>query len=283
MNRTGIEWCSYTWNPVTGCTPVSPACEHCWAKRMARRLAGRAGYPADEPFRVTLHPERLEEPLRVREPQRIFVVSMGDLLHDAVPDEFIAAVFGVMLFARHHTFQVLTKRAERLRDWSASASVAICAAAHYQFRGERDLADAIRRRATIDDWGPWPLPNVWLGVTAENQREADYRIPLLLRTPAAVRFVSIEPMLGPIDLWGINGHPLGCEGLFGCEPKLDWLILGGETGPGARPMQPDWVRSLRHDCAAVRVPFFFKRMGSAWPGDQLPDEFKVRQFPEAGA
>lgn len=230
--RTKIEWTEATWNPVTGCTPISPGCAHCYARRMAKRLAGRCGYPAaPHEFDVTLHPDKLGEPLRWKKPRRVFVCSMSDLFHENVPFEFIRRIFRTMEFARAHTFQVLTKRADRMHEfvqWYASD------------------------RNTY-----WPSSNVWLGVTAENQEQADKRTPLLLQTPAAVRFVSVEPMLGLIEMeayWGARpgwGEPEG----------LDWVICGGETGPGARPMHPGWVRSLRDQCREAAVPFFFKSWG----------------------
>ncbi len=244
MNTTSISWTEKTWNPVSGCSPASEGCANCYAKRMAQRLRGRFGYPADEPFRVTLHPERLEEPLRLRKPSRIFVCSMSDLFHEDVPFEFVDQVFDVMATARKHTFMVLTKRPRRLLEYARSRT---------RETGEGYLNEG----------------NVWLGVTAENQARADERIPILLETPAAVRFVSIEPMLGPVNLNNIKYRP-GDEGWLsafneGAWPELghvDWVIAGGETGPNARPMHPDWARSLRDQCQAVGVPFHFKSWGA---------------------
>ncbi len=284
MNDTAIEWTEKSWNPVTGCTPVSEGCRNCYARRMAHRLRGRFGYPADEPFRVTLHPERLEEPLRLTKPSRIFVASMGDLFHDDVPMEFIAEVFNVMACAtadcgkrhRHseecwggppHTFLILTKRPRSMKQaledlpewvedhWSGDAPLSLCLEA-----------------------GLWPLHNVWLGVTVENQARADERIPILLQTPAAVRFVSCEPLLSAIDLshwltcacdeyWPGQGHHPECP-----TQKLHWCIVGGETGPNARPCHPDWVRSLRDQCQAAGVPFFFKSWGQYCYPEQMPEQ-----------
>jgi protein gp37 len=210
---SSIEWTQATWNPVTGCSKISPGCQHCYAERMSRRLRamGQARYANG--FAVTLHPDALELPLRWRRPQMIFVNSMGDLFHEEVPDDFVRAVFAVMERAGQHVFQVLTKRAERLGS----------------------LAEAL----------PWP-PNVWVGVTVET---ADYvdRIRHLQAVPAAVRFVSLEPLLGPITHLPVSG--------------LDWVIVGGESGPGARPMHVGWARSLRDQCEAAEVPFFFKQWG----------------------
>ena len=212
---TGIEWCQETWNPVTGCTPVSEGCAHCYAERMAKRLAGRYGYPKDDPFAVTLHADRLDQPLHWRKPRLIFVCSMGDLFHDDVFDTFILEVWNRFLEAPQHKYLVLTKRPQRMRDW-------------------------LRGRP--------PLPNVWLGVTAENQRTADERVPVLLDIPAAVRFVSCEPLLSPINFREKYS-------------KLGWVIVGGETGPGARRMELDWARWIHDQCIALKIPFFFKHIG----------------------
>lgn len=250
---TKIEWTNETWNVVTGCSKISPGCAHCYADRMSKRLAGRCRYPAaPHNFDVTLHPDRLEEPLRWKKPRRVFVVSMGDLFHDDVPDEFIDRVFTVMgRKCPNHTFQVLTKRPERMLEW------------------HKRYCDAMMRGENS------PYPNVWLGVTAENQEQADKRIPVLLQTPAAVRFVSVEPMLGPVDLseWlGITHDEyygkwtVDERGCISGKWWPDWVICGGETGPGARPMHPDWARSLRDQCQAAGVAYFFKQWGEYKPG-----------------
>lgn len=256
MGATKIEWAEKVWNPVTGCTKISPGCQHCYAERMSKRLAGRFGYPAGNPFAVTLHPERLDEPLHWRKPSRIFVCSMGDLFHDDVPDRFIDQLFWEMGHThQRHTFLILTKRPERMRDW---------------------LLKAYRENA--------PYTNVRLGVTAENQEQADKRIPILLEIPATVRFVSIEPMLGPVDLTQIEfdkytrmnvleGAGISLRSQAQSIPnafcnKLDQVICGGETGPGARPMHPDWARQDRDQCQAAGVKFFFKQHGEWVPNDQ---------------
>ncbi len=245
---TGIEWCDETWNPVTGCSPVSEGCANCWAKRMAKRLKGRYGYPADEPFRVTLHKDRLGEPLRWKRPRRIFVNSMSDTFHPDVPEEFIDAIFTVMtnpvLGAPWHTYLLLTKRPERIPPKA---------------------------------WDPaWK--NVWPGVTVENQKQVE-RIPILLQIPAAVRFVSCEPMLEPINL----RRAFGSEGPRQTYiEQLDWVIAGSESGPKRRPADPQWFRSLRDQCQAARVPFFLKQMDS-WHGViKMPElDGKVwAEFPE---
>ena len=254
MGKTAIQWTDYTWNPVTGCTKVSEACQHCYAERMARRLAGRAGYPSDEPFRVILRPERLQE-LAGKKPGRVFVVSMGDLFHPDVPRSYIGLVWLAMMNAHQHTYQILTKRPERLLEWT------------------RQLADM--KGWPIEDI--WPR-NVWLGVTAENQARLEERWGYLAQVPAAVRFISAEPLLGPLDLGGkLRDH----DWERGTPGGISWVIVGGETGPGARPMHPDWVRDIRDQCREAGVPFFFKRMGDAWrrSGQPEPEDLLVREFP----
>jgi protein gp37 len=252
-----IEWCDETWNPVTGCTKISTACDNCYAERMSKRMAGRFGYPRDESFRVTMHLDKLSQPMRWKKPRRVFVVSMGDLFHEAVPSDYIAAIFSTMALATQHTFMVLTKRPQRMKYWM-----------EWAVNAPHDLAP-------IRD--TWPLPNVWLGVTAEDQEHADDRIPVLLSIPAAKHFVSCEPMLGAIDIkkylepsWSdyCEYHDYGATSTTpdecpGCSfgPSLDWVIAGGETGPRARPMHPDWVCSLRDQCVEAEVPFFFKQWG----------------------
>lgn len=257
MGNTKIEWAEKVWNPVTGCSKISPGCENCYAERMAFRLRGRCGYPDGEPFRVTLRPQRLEEPMRWRKSSMVFVCSMGDLFHPEVPFAYIERVFNIMLHAPQHTFLVLTKRPRTAK----------------MFLDPNLRSDVFKH---------WPLPNVWLGVTAENQEMADERIPILLQIPAAMRFVSVEPMLGPVDLTRVGGdwHGHGrIDALNGrrnieeyifeyslrwkterCE-KIDWVICGGETGPHARPVHPDWVRGLRDQCQSAGVPFYFKSWG----------------------
>ena len=442
---TKIEWAEETWNPVTGCSPISEGCQNCYAKRMANRLRGRCGYPADDPFRVTLHPERLGEPLRWKEPRKVFVCSMGDLFHEFVPTKFIIDCLSIMAEAYQHTFMILTKRPERMRAIMSHETIA------------NDVWLQTSRGVNAEP-SPWPLPNVWLGVTAENQKRADERIPILLQILAVVRFVSVEPCLSAVNIvqylqgykpqggikandqarngvsgsvcnrgifcrsgrqdmetqgicWGQQGGfasagedaeratarrnqyiekaptssiqseqrkdvclcPPGCvddcqpggdtfrdgdqpqgrgsiqqsseqpggsdqerehtscrqsiEGAWeeratrrekhqceansrGCSgypgslgqkrsipvgisqeipcisgnnqrsmpkenleaPTIDWVICGGETGPGARPMHPDWVRSLRDQCQAAETSFYFKQWGewSPTPAKDVP-------------
>jgi protein gp37 len=212
-----IEWTEATWNPVTGCHQVSPGCAHCYAKTFAERWRGVPGHVYEQGFDLRFWPERIDAPLRWRKPKTIFVNSMSDLFHEEVPFEFIEAVFATMQAAHWHTFQVLTKRHERLVELAPRLS--------------------------------WP-GNVWMGVTIENRRfvqRADY----LRRVPAAVRFISAEPLLGPLDGLGLAG--------------VHWLIAGGESGPGHRRIDPEWVRTLRDQCAGSGVAFFFKQWGGARP------------------
>jgi protein gp37 len=282
MSTTKIEWTNKTWNPITGCTKVSAGCQHCYAERMARRLAGRFGYPeAPHHFDVTLHPDRLDEPLRWRKPRRVFVCSMSDLFHEDVPDEYICDVFYTMHRCTQHTFQVLTKRPARMLEWFN------------------------RPAASLSKWHR-PLPNVWLGVTAENQKAADERIPLLLKCPAAVRFVSCEPLLGEIVLearpnencrscFGAGFQRGGMIGDVECHcwgdgylgsnggPSLDWVIVGGESGPGARPMDPSWARSLRDQCQDAGVAFFFKQWGEWIHENQANDSLRPTSCGGLGA
>lgn len=206
---TGIEWTEATWNPVTGCTKVSPGCKHCYAERL--RAIGQPNYRNG--FELTLQPHMLDAPLRWRRPRTVFVNSMSDLFHEDVPVAFIERVFEVMRLAGWHRFQVLTKRADRLAD----------------------LAPALS----------WP-PNVWMGVSVEN---AKYRVRIerLRSTAAPVKFLSLEPLLGPLPDLGLDG--------------IDWVIVGGESGPGARPMEPGWALDIRDQCVRAGVPFFFKQWG----------------------
>ena len=287
---TGIQWTDETWNPTTGCDRVSPGCDHCYAMTMAKRLKGmgQAKYQRDgDPktsgpgFGLTVHPDALDLPLQWRKPRKVFVNCMSDLFHDDVPDDFIARVFDVM---------------------------AQDAAAHVPDAHQAPRADAVTAvpRTSADGHvagttrgRPWPLPNVWLGVSAEDQHWADIRIPALIDTPAAVRFVSAEPLLGPIRLHrGLACCPVhDFTGGFctGPCPDLvipDWLIIGGESGPGARPMDLEWAYSLIRQCRRAGVAVFMKQVGSVaaaelgpfagqgggeW--DAFPDDLRVREFP----
>jgi protein gp37 len=255
-DKSSIEWTDATWNPVTGCTKVSLGCDHCYAERIVERFKGKGAFE-----NVTLNEERLEAPLRWRKPRRVFVNSMSDLFHESVPDRYIADVFAVMALAKQHTFQVLTKRHGRMRSLLRRKAfrTGVQRAALKRAGGEAPWL--------VEPW--WPLRNVWLGVSVEDQKWADIRVPALLDTPAAVRFLSCEPLLGPVDLaqslalWQPGDDQPWKGNRLPARDILHWVIVGGESGPGARPMHPDWARSLRDQCAAAGVPFFHKQNG-AW-------------------
>ena len=232
-DHSAIKWTDSTWNPVTGCSKVSPGCKHCYAERLALRLKAMGNPRYQNGFRVTVHPDQLWLPLRWRQPRRVFVNSMSDLFHEEVPEEFIRQVFAVMRRAHWHNFQVLTKRAARL--------------------------EAIGPRL------PWPS-NVWMGVSIENQQHLG-RIRQLRSVPAAVRFLSIEPLLGPITSLPLHG--------------IGWVILGGESGPKSRPMRPEWARAIRDACLRAHVPFFFKQWGGWSPkaNGRMLDGREWSQYP----
>jgi len=346
MGRTAIEWTQgddgspgATWNPVRGCSRVSEGCRNCYAERQAvRRVGGdMAGFVRstdDGPRwtgKVELVPERLDQPLRWRRPRRVFVNSMSDLFHEALPDEAIDRVFAVMAVAPRHTFQVLTKRPDRMRAYIAAEDrEEQIAAAIYDMRGDfaSDVMIAAGRGRTSR---PWPFPNVWLGVSVENQAAADERIHHLRATPAAVRFLSVEPLLGPIDLSAcvFNRDEVIRDYMHGpmapnreqadavISYPLDWIIVGGESGPGARPCNVAWIRAVVAQCKAAGVACFVKQLGAVprdehttcaethpedecWPdgtetdghrvrlgnrkgGDpsEWPEDLRVREFPEA--
>jgi protein gp37 len=270
MGKTTIEWTDASWNPIVGCTEISPGCANCYAARLAgTRLKNHPDYNGLVDKRRGEHRwlgkvrflhERLEEPLRWRKPRRIFVCDMGDLFHELVPDEQIVEVFKTIALGggMGHTFQVLTKRAKRMRDF---------------MRADHGV-----------EWVR-PMPWLWLGVSVENQHFADERIPLLLETPAAIRWISVEPLLGPVDLTSLGPDGTeyaGLNTLIGEQPcchdhpeamiygsSIDWVVVGGESGPCARVMHPDWTRSLHDQCKAAGVPFFFKQWGEWAPLGQI--------------
>lgn len=256
-DKTGIQWTDATWNPVTGCTKVSAGCDNCYAETLAERFRGTPGHYFERGFDVQLRPDKLDLPLRWRKPRRIFVNSMSDLFHDSVPEDYIANVFGVMARAQHHTFQLLTKRHARMRSLLNSGEF---------WAGVSHHAGTYLVDTPL-------LPNVWLGVSAENQQWADIRIPALLDTPAAIRFVSAEPLLGPVDL----SRFLADDDAKFDTPPLNWVIAGGESGRGARPMHPDWARSLRDQCQAAGVAFHFKQRGE-WTWNE-PGQFRIPTKP----
>lgn len=307
-DKSAIEWTDATWTVVTGCSKVSPGCAHCYAETLTERFAGsrNTGWPGrflpwtpdNAAENVVLHPERMEWPLRWKSPRRIFVTSMGDLFHELVPDEFIDRVFAVMALSPQHTYQVLTKRPQRMRDyinasWGGTfeppeerADIVNHAARELMFErqnaaGRTRVADEL----ALGDFR-WPLPNVWLGTSVENQRWAEERIPFLLETPAAVRFLSCEPLLGPVRLRLLGRVGAAIDALTGdvsrngeiyasAPGSIGWVIVGGESGPEARPMHSDWVRDLRDQSRATGVPFFFKQWGAWQRGSDFRDDAMV--------
>lgn len=309
-DKSGIEWTDSTWNPIVGCSIVSPGCTNCYAMKMAARIErmspGSHYAGTTQPSKsgavwtgkLALAPDHiLTAPLRWKRPRKIFVNSMGDLFHEDAPEEWIMRCFAIMALSGRHTFQILTKRADRMLGFvtKLGKSVAPIEAA------ARDLGWTFK--FGDKHFISWPIPNIWLGVSTERQQEAEERIPLLLDTPAAVRFISAEPLLAPIDLahlkltepneltvfrtinalTGRRGH----GGKFGytetCDPlqhRLDWAIIGGESGHGARPMNLEWARSLRDQCTAAGVSFFMKQIDGRQP---IPADLMVRQFPNRNA
>lgn len=273
---TEISWTDETWNPTVGCSRVSPGCDHCYAIRVAQRemqpahvgltIRGRSTVDPrptlpDWTGEVRCLPDRLDTPLRWRKPRRVFVDSMSDLFHPEVPREFIGQVFGTMCGAEQHTFQVLTKRPQRMA----------------KLLGDWERVNWTWRRSDGLWCGPiaGPLPNVWLGTSVENQRYADLRIPHLLATPAAVRFLSMEPLLGPVNMlpWLRRGK------------RVDWVIIGGESGPGARPMELEWAQDIVDVCRQYGVAVFVKQLGTVAGGkhhqdiETFPAGLRVREFP----
>lgn len=317
--NTPIEWTDHSWPVVNGCRRISPGCEHCYAERLIStrlrhqpKYKGLAVYTEHGPKwteQSRLWPRDLDAPLRVKKPSRIFVADMGDLFYEKVTNEEIAAVFGVMAACPQHTFQVLTKRAKRMREWFQW--VAAFQEDHGPPPDEVCTIEAVNRVGDMDQIArPWPLPNVWLGVSVENQKYAEERIPELLCTPAAVRFISYEPALGELDLWAFIKGEIRDRSLAALgsppQPGLDWVICGGESGIGARPMEIGWATSVRDQCEKAGVAFFMKQLGKhpqicnvdvaydpsvdAWQAGRLkskkgsdasewPERLRVRQFP----
>ncbi|MGV8847775.1 DUF5131 family protein [Tessaracoccus sp.] len=260
-DKTGIAWTDATWNPMSGCVLVSPGCQNCYAQGVAERFRGTTAYPNG--FDLTLRPHVLDQPLRWQRPRMIFVNSMSDLFFDQVDTAYIAKVFAVMSLADRHTFQVLTKRPGRMRSLLNSTDFIT------QVTQERNTLAQTRKITDGPTPMAWPLPNVWLGTSVENQEWADVRIPVLMGTPAVVRFLSCEPLLGPVDLTAWT-NPLSYL-LDAGGRGLDWVIVGGESGPNARPMHSDWVRDIRDRCKRGKVPFFFKQWGAWGPGERGGD------------
>ena len=320
MDGSKIEWTDATWNPIRGCSRVSEGCRHCYAERVAARFNwpvpddgmenlekglppskagpyhGLAAMTKDGPRwtgEVRFVEDKLDAPLRWKKPRRIFVNSMSDLFHEKVPDKWIDLIFAVMALAPKHTFQVLTKRPERMLSYF---SVGNC------IYGCINDATRPQKHRTVSCW--WPLPNVWLGVSVEDQATADKRIPLLLQTPTAVRWVSYEPALGPIDLHQVppgGALPIGSQGV--ARDGLDWIVVGGESGPGARPFDLAWARAVVAQGKAAGVPVFVKQLG-AQPFERMisrghpffmtyknkkggdpaewPEDLRVREYPKEG-
>jgi protein gp37 len=330
---SNIEWTDATWNPVRGCSRVSDGCQRCYAEGIARRFSG-PGKPYEGLIhssgrwngKIHLAEDHLLDPIRWSKGRRIFVNSMSDLFHEAIPFEYIDKVFAVMACTTRHTYQVLTKRPQRMLEyfarlrWNASPAEEDEGTTYEEqvrwFGGPHGLAghpDQVQPSVVYDEWRPWrenerhggydncgplwPLTNVWLGVSCENQATADERIPLLLKVPVAIRFLSCEPLLGPIDLTSVR-HSLGREsyeiasvleaddgfGLNASRNKIDWCIVGGESGHGARPMEVEWARSLKIQCAAAGTSFFMKQGSQAnWPDfknfSNFPPSLQVREWP----
>jgi len=319
---SNIEWTDETWNPVTGCTKVSAGCKNCYAEALAPRVfagqvmcqgaGGKAYFDsiADardatgafnewEPRRFTdvrWHHDRLDKPLRWRKPRRVFVNSMSDLFHEDVPDDFIEEVFARMAIAPKHTFQILTKRPRRMREFLASPDYGVVRKRRHRINQKANACS----EPPDHDWAwnaGWPLPNVWLGVSCEDQAAANERIPILLDTPAAVRFVSAEPLLGPIDFVrcaAIETSDVGAHGF------VDWVIVGGESGPKARPCDVSWIRSIVEQCREAEVACFVKQLGrrpydpailngAHWETrdkkggrpSEWPEDLRVREWPTA--
>jgi len=341
-DKTKIAWCDATWNTVVGCSKTSPGCRECYAEKLLSTrmkhmpIYGDVTEGGKWTGKTGLLPHRLDQPLRWKRPRKIFVNDLGDTFHETVPFEFIAALFGVMAACPQHTFQVLTKRPERMLALLSTAEFHECLAAFLGFELHEQCGwrGDIAAKAMGGRWEPpqigdegrvelagyydvpslaWPLPNVWLGVTCEDQQRANERIPLLLQCPAAVRFVSAEPLLEAIDFFQAQDPPGVCRvseyssrnTAFG---SLDRAIIGGESGPRARPCDVDWIRSIRGQCKTAGVACFVKQLGARirwgkYGGDggtahesrcaggiahhagadpaEWPEDLRVREYPEA--
>lgn len=300
MTVTSIQWTDVTWNPVRGCARVSPGCENCYAERQAHRFSGR-----DQPYegltvvgkhgprwagRARLEPSMLHAPFAWRKPRRIFVNSMSDLFHEDIADDEIAAIFGVMAMCADHTFQVLTKRPARMQRLLSQWRAEHCWRAIYRL--DEALGGIVIPSVSPScgdlRGGEWPLSNVWIGVSVEDKKRARERMPLLRATPAAVRWLSMEPLLEQVTLdWSFHLE------------QIDWVVVGGESGPRARPCEIDWINGVVGCCAIYEVPCFVKQLGSRpydWPtqtervalklGDrkgsmmaEWPSELRIREFP----
>lgn len=237
--KSAIEWTNLTWNPVTGCTKISAGCDHCYAERFSERFRGVPGHPFEKGFDLVLRPDRVDQPLKTKKPKMIFVNSMSDLFHKEIPKAFVDQVFDTMDHAHWHTFQVLTKRSSRMRDY-------------------------VERR-----YGEMEAPpHIWLGTSVEDGSKAS-RIRHIQDMPASIKFLSVEPLIGPLGEVDLSG--------------IDWVIAGGESGPGCRPMKREWVVEVRDQCVAAKVPFFFKQWGGIRPksGGRELDGMTWDEFPES--
>lgn len=301
-DKTGIQWTDSTWNPTVGCSLKSSGCEFCYAMSTAHRFSGEGQYyegttrvSGGRPVwtgKILLKQAKLDQPLRWTKPRRVFVNSMSDVHHENIPLEYVAAIYGIMLASPSHQFQVLTKRPERmleffewLRDEAypdtdpAGYRDVLCAyAAHYL--GDGSDSDFKEQHLQLLNRCPeeWPASNIWLGVSTEDQKAADERIPVLQKVPAVVRFLSMEPLIGPVNLTNLDG--------------IHWTIVGGESGPGHRPCKQEWVEAILTACQDAGVPFFFKQKGETWArecgteskkgGDieDFPLHLQVREFPQ---
>lgn len=321
MEGSKIEWTDETWNPVVGCDHVSEGCRNCYAETMSNRLASMEHSEqyddvVDDKGRfaggtVNTVPKMLEKPLEWDKPRRVFVNSMSDLFHPDVPFEFVDKVFAVMAMRPQHTFQILTKRPTRMKNYLNHIQP------DYGLEKVGRHVLELSKEYSVSLWGDqpdnlenlrpdehalhnWPIPNVWIGVSVEDQDAADERIPPLLECPAEVRFLSCEPLLGPVNLEGgetypkkgwLSGFHVEAEHANGCRGEcrrcpvpvrvqnpgeIDWVIAGGESGPGARPMHPDWVRSVRDQCDEADVPFFFKQWGAWGPGSYQQENCQTK-------
>ena len=286
-NTTAIEWTDISWNPVHGCSRVSTGCRNCYAETLSLRYKQtlKPWTARNAAENVILKPHKLREPLshgkQWREPKRVFVNSMSDLFHEEIPDLFVAEIFGVMAIAAQHCFQVLTKRPERMKQLLSSE------------RFVEQVGDACGSDLELEDW---PLKNCWLGVSIENRKWV-HRADLLRETPAAVRFISAEPLLGPLlpdskfdwgatkTWWADGRRSVGLDAVPGLDlTDIDWVIAGGESGRGARRLDLQWMRDLRDACAAESVAYFVKQLGGARPGtrlEDLPSDLRIREFPAA--
>lgn len=322
-DKSHIEWTDATWNPITGCSIVSPGCTNCYAMKLAatrlKHHPSRSGLTKNVngnhvwTGEVRLNEQWLFQPLEWRKPRMIFVCAHGDLFHENVPDEWIDKIFAVMALAPHHTFQVLTKRADRMRQYMAQycRKFQIGDQAS-QISSPFRASDSVNveyytphKSAPFYVAKPWPLPNVWLGVSVENQTEANERIGPLMEAPAAIRFLSVEPMLGEIDLaelrpahgkyqdrdpvplegYAIRPCSRGYEDSINADrarmPKLDWVIVGGESHTNPRHFDPEWARELMWECQRNDVPFFMKQMGGRTSAEKqaIPADLMVREWP----